>query len=106
MKYPDIRYNISSGNAEHVLEYLDKGLIDFGLLFTEIDTQKYEAIPLPVKDTWGILMRKDAPLAEKETISPEDLWDKPLIVSQQRGDSAYLDQWFGRKELDILVFPE
>ena len=103
MKYPDIRYNISSGNAEHVLEYLDKGLIDFGLLFTEIDTQKYEAIPLPVKDTWGILMRKDAPLAEKETISPEDLWDKPLIVSQQRGDSAYLDQWFGRKEPELNI---
>ena len=32
-KYPDIRYNISSGNAEHVLEYLDKGIIDFVLLF-------------------------------------------------------------------------
>ena len=47
-KYPDIRYNISSGNAEHVLEYLDKGLIDFGLLFTEIDAQKYEAIPVPM----------------------------------------------------------
>ena len=66
-KYPDIRYHISSGNAEHVLEYLDKGLIDFGLLFTEIDSQKYEAIPVPVKDTWGVLMRKDSPLAEKET---------------------------------------
>ena len=29
-KYPDIRYHISSGNAEHVLEYLDKGLILYG----------------------------------------------------------------------------
>lgn len=52
-KYPDIRYNISSGNAEHVLEYLDKGLIDFGLLFTEIDAQKYRSIPLAKKDVWG-----------------------------------------------------
>ena len=48
-------------------------------------------------------MRKDAPLTEKETISPEDLWDKPLIVSQQRGDSAYLDQWFGRKEPELNI---
>ena len=69
-KYPDIRYHISSGNAEHVLEYLDKGLIDFGLLFTEIDPQKYEAITVPIKDTWGVLMRRDSPLAEKETICP------------------------------------
>ena len=29
-QHPDIRYHISSGNAEHVLEQLDKGLIDFG----------------------------------------------------------------------------
>ena len=102
-KYPDIRYNISSGNAEHVLEYLDKGLIDFGLLFTEIDAQKYEAIPVPIKDTWGVLMRKDSPLAEKETICPEDLWDKPLIVSHQKGDDVYLNQWLQREESELHI---
>ena len=102
-KYPDIRYNISSGNAEHVLEYLDKGIIDFGLLFTEIDAQKYEAIPVPIKDTWGVLMRKDSPLAEKETICPEDLWDKPLIVSHQKGDDRYLNQWLQREESELHI---
>lgn len=102
-KYPDIRYNISSGNAEHVLEYLDKGIIDFGLLFTEIDSQKYEAIPVPIKDTWGVLMRKDSPLAEKETICPEDLWDKPLIVSHQKGDDVYLNQWLQREESELHI---
>ena len=102
-KYPDIRYNISSGNAEHVLEYLDKGLIDFGLLFTEIDAQKYEAIPVPIKDTWGVLMRKDSPLAEKETICPEDLWDKPLIVSHQKGDDRYLNQWLQREKSELHI---
>ena len=102
-KYPDIRYHISSGNAEHVLEYLDKGLIDFGLLFTEIDPQKYEAVPVPIKDTWGVLMRKDSPLAEKETICPEDLWDKPLIVSHQKGDDVYLNQWLQREESELHI---
>ena len=102
-KYPDIRYHISSGNAEHVLEYLDKGLIDFGLLFTEIDPQKYEAIPVSIKDTWGVLMRKDSPLAEKEIICPEDLWDKPLIVSQQKGDNAYLGRWLQREESELHI---
>lgn len=102
-KYPDIRYNISSGNAEHVLEYLDKGLIDFGLLFTEIDPQKYEAIPVPIRDTWGVLMRRDSPLAEKETICPEDLWDKPLIVSHQKGDDTYLNRWLQREESELHI---
>ena len=28
-------------------------------------------------------MRTDSPLAQKQTITPEDLWDKPLILSRQ-----------------------
>lgn len=95
-QHPDIHYHISSGNAEYVLEYLDKGLIDFGLLFGQVDLQKYEAIPLPVRDSWGVLMRRDAPLAQKETVRPADLWDQPLIISHQRSDDRRLAQWMQR----------
>ena len=95
-KYPDIHYHISSGNAEYVLEYLDKGLIDFGLLFRDIGSTKYECLPLPIKDTWGVLMRKDSPLAQKDAISPEDLWNQPLIISHQKGEDQYLAQWMKR----------
>lgn len=102
-KYPDIQYHISSGNAEHVLDYLDKGLIDFGLLFTKVDPQKYEALPMPVKDTWGVLMRKDSPLAKKESICPEDLWDKPLIISHQKGDDIFLDHWLRREKSELHI---
>lgn len=98
---PDIHYHLSSGNAEYVLEYLDRGLIDFGLLFGTVDTQKYDAIPLPIRDTWGVLMRRDSPLAGKEAVTPEDLWDKPLIISRQRGDDQYLAQWM-KKEFSSL----
>ena len=95
-QHPDIHYHISSGNAEYVLEYLDKGLIDFGLLFGQVDLHKYEAIPLPVRDSWGVLMRRDAPLAQKETVCPADLWDQPLIISHQRSDDRRLAQWMQR----------
>lgn len=102
-KYPDIRYNISSGNAEFVLEQLDKGLIDFGLLFTEIDLHKFDAIMIPEKDTWGVLMRRDSPLADKNSISPKELWDKPLIVSHQKGDNHYLSRWLQREESELNI---
>lgn len=36
-----------------------------------------------MKDVWGILMRKDSPPTNKEYITPEDLWDKPLIFSRR-----------------------
>lgn len=92
-QYPDIHYHISSGNAEYVLEYLDKGLIDFGLIYGTADPQKYESISIPVKDTWGVLMRRDSPLAQKEYIQPEDLWDKPLIISHQKSDTPNVARW-------------
>lgn len=100
-QYPGIHYHISSGNAEYVLEYLDKGLIDFGLLFREPDRKKYEVLPLPAADTWGVLMRRDTPLAQKKVITPEDLWDLPLIISHQKGDDQRLAQWM-RREIAAL----
>lgn len=81
--YPDIFFHISSGNAVFVLEQLDRGLIDFGLVYSPVDHAKYESIQLPFPDTFGVLMRRDSSLAEKEVILPEDLRDKPLIVSAQ-----------------------
>lgn len=104
-QYPEIHYHISSGNAEYVLEYLDKGLIDFGLIYGTADPQKYESIPIPVKDTWGVLMRRDSPLAQKEFIQPEDLWDKPLIISHQKSDNPYIASWLNRdiSKLNIVA---
>lgn len=99
--YPGIHYHISSGNAEFVREQLDKGLIDFGIVFGNVDHSKYNSIELPFKDIWGVLMRQDSPLAAKEKIQPKDLWDKPLIVSNQDDSKTTLIAWI-KKELSEL----
>lgn len=91
--FPLVHFHIISGDRATVTESMDKGLIDFGLLFGKIDTSKYEYIKLPYRDTWGVLMRRDSPLAEKETITPEDLWDKPLIVSRQEFQGTDLQEF-------------
>lgn len=38
-------------------------------------------------------MRKDSALSKKEFISPEDLWNKPLIISHQRNQDGELAKW-------------
>lgn len=103
--YPGIHYHISSGNAEFVVEQLDKGLIDFGIIFGQVDQAKYNSLKMPTKDIWGVLMRRDSPLAQKETIAPEDLWDKPLIVSHQRNQGKELSAWMKRdmSKLNIVA---
>lgn len=103
--YPGIHYHITSGNAEFVLDQLDKGLIDFGIIFASVDLTKYNAISMPFKDTWGVLMRRDSPLAAKNAIAPHDLWDQPLIVSQQDYNTGGLSAWMHRElpELEIIA---
>ena len=50
-------------------------------------------------------MRKDSPLTKKESVSPEDLWDQPLLISQQETEGGRMSQWMKRRlsELDIIM---
>lgn len=100
---PGIHYHISSGNSTFVMERLDKGLLDFGIVFGRVDLTKYNALKIPVKDVWGVLMRNDSSLASKEAVSPEDLWDKPLIISQQENKGGMLTQWLKRQTTELNI---
>lgn len=92
-EHPDIRFHIFSGNAEDVMERLDKGLVDFGLLIEPYDVSKYDYIRLPAVDVWGVLMRRDSPLAALDAIQAENLRDAPLICSRQALEGGQLSSW-------------
>ena len=108
-EYPGIRYHLYSGNAPDVTDRLDKGLLDFGLLIQPADLTKYDYLNLPEKDSWGVIMRQDSPLAEKEYIEKEDLLKLPLICSRQvvqlKGYGNQFAEWFGEdyKKLNIVT---
>lgn len=103
--YPDIHYHLYSGNSKDVTERLDKGLLDFGILIQPADISKYNYINIPAKETWGVLMRRDSPLAIKKSIRKEELLDVPLICSRQAISKEYqkneFAEWFG-KDFDKL----
>lgn len=103
--YPQIRVHIFSGNADDVIERIDNGILDFGVLIEPANTVKYESLLLPAKDTWGVLMRKDSPLAEHEFIEPQDLWNLPLIGSKQRNVDNNISKWIKRdyKKLNVVA---
>lgn len=104
-KYSDIHYHISSDDGIDVMENLDKGLIDFGILIGNFDKTKYNYITLPVKDSWGILMKKASSLAKKEVITSKDLKSQPLIVSRQIVSNSPLLKWLKSdlNELNIVA---
>ncbi|MCI8629858.1 MAG: LysR family transcriptional regulator [Firmicutes bacterium] len=106
-QYPNIQYNIISGDSVDIIEKLDKGLIDFAVLVGyAIDISKYDSVKLPNKETWGVLMKNDCVLAQKEYVTAQDLWDKSLIVSRQAIKGKILTDWLEKdiSQLNIIAY--
>lgn len=99
--YPLMTFSLYSGNAVDVSERLETGRIDFGLFLGPTDLERFESLPLPAQNAWGVLMRQDDPLAARERIAPEDLIGKPIILSQQAGNE--MSRWFKRDLEDLNV---
>lgn len=101
-RYPGIRVHLSSGDREDLAERLDRGLLDFAVLVEAVDLAKYNYLALPGTDSWGLVLRRDHPLAEKEAIRAEDLMDVPLICPRQ-GLQQELSRWFGNQVTRLHV---
>ncbi len=102
-EHPAIQFDIHSGDAATVTEQLDQGVVDFGLLVGTPNLEKYNTLKLPVYDQWGVLMRKEDPLAKAEAITPDRLQNQPLIVSKQALTTNELSGWLGYSMEDAHI---
>lgn len=94
-KFPGISYRMISGDFEDVTEKLGKGLIDFGLFVGKVSLKDYDYISLPCSDTWGAIVRNDDPLAQKKSITPDDIKDRELLFSHQAQTHGEFSEWLG-----------
>ena len=92
-EYPKIKFHLYGGNSQDVVEKIENGLIDFGVLIEPADISKYDFIKLPVKDKWGVLMRKDSPIASLKSITADTLKKLPLICSSQEIVKNEISGW-------------
>ncbi len=102
--HPGVHYHLYSGNADSIAERLDRGLLDFGIMLDPGDIHHYESLQIPGRDVWGVLMRRDCPLAEKKTLQAKDLYSVPLLISAQNMGSHSLPSWLrgDADRLDII----
>lgn len=103
--YPDIKFNISSGDKIDISEKLDKGLIDFGIFLYPPDLEKYNYLKIPSIDNFGILTKKDNILSKKTKITKKDIINMPLIISRQSLSNLKFSDWFGNdlEKLNIVA---
>ena len=93
-KHPLVQYRIYSGNAENIQDYIGRGLLDLGVMGEPVDIGKYDFLPMPVKEKWGVMVRQDSELAKKEQIQARDLIGIPLVMAS-RDFKGELGGWFG-----------
>ena len=102
-KYPKVVFDLYNEMADYIKDRMDKGLIDVGLLLEPVDTSKYDFIRLSQKETWGVLMRNDHPLAGKETVAPEEMREYPLILPLRERVRSEILHWLNREEKDLCI---
>ncbi|MCH4005337.1 MAG: LysR family transcriptional regulator [Lactobacillus crispatus] len=101
--YPTVKIHILSGDYEFAERRLNTGAVDFAVIIGNLPLDNYASLQLPEKDTWGVLMTKDDPLANKSAITAEDLVGRNVLNSQQAENRKYFDSWFGNYKEQINI---
>jgi DNA-binding transcriptional LysR family regulator len=94
-KYPNIKFELFAATADQVKERMERGLVDIGLLLEPIDMERFEFIRLDMKENWVVLMRPDAPLAKKKSVTKKDLAGLPLLLPSRLNVQSEVANWFG-----------
>ena len=95
-RHPLVTFQVQSFTADVVLERLENGLLDLGLLMEPVDIRKYEILRMPLQEKWGILVRQDSALAQLTHVVPQDLAGLPLILPERLSVQNSLQRWPGK----------
>lgn len=102
-EFPQVTYNLFSGNADDIKEKINNGLLDFAFLTEPVSIETYDFIRFSEKERWGVLIPKDDPLAEKEYITAEDLLHKNIIITKRAIVQNEIENWFQGKYDDLHI---
>lgn len=94
-QYPQVRYNLWSGNMDDLFSRLQKGLIDAALGLEPYDSEIYEGIPVG-REPWVAIIPAGHPLAKenRKTIPMRELEGEELIVSSRKSRLEEVRGWF------------
>lgn len=102
-EYPGITFELYSGTTADLMDNFVRGFYDF-LLECEIRSHvDLNTMILPHRDQWGLIVRRDNPLASLPAVTPQDLVGQPLISSRQGVRVGVLGEWLGdlADEMDV-----
>lgn len=96
-EYPDVKVHFYSGNADDTEARVENGSLDFAVTMGDRKIENFDSLIMPERNEFGVVMTRTNELAVKEKITPDDIINSSLIVSEQ---SLVLDKfrnWWGDK---------
>ena len=102
-KYPAVQFTLYNETVDNIKDRLDKGLVDIGLLLEPVDVTKFDYVRLSQQDIWGLLVRDDHPLTEKESLTADDVASYPLILPLRDNIRVEILHWLGRDEKELTI---
>lgn len=102
-KYPDVQFDLYNEMADNVKDRVDKGLIDIGFVLEPVETTKYEFMRISQKETWGILVPSDHPLAERDRVSTKEVMAYPLILPKRENVRNEILNWMQVEESQLQI---
>ena len=102
--YPHIQFHVQSGTSDVLSDKIDKGLLDFGILFEPFNKNRYDYIEISSDDHIGLITRADSEYANYEYITPEILKNIPILYStRQKAYVSLYDGWGGLNSEDLNI---
>ena len=92
-QYAAVSFELFTSSSDLLHDKLDKGLLDVAILQAPVDTTNYDYLRLPIRETWCVLMRSDAPLASKNAITASDLSGLPIILPARLQARSEIFNW-------------
>ena len=92
-KYPNVNYEIYSGNANNIRDYIERGFLDIGLMSEPVDMRKYNFVNMPVKEQWGVFVPSGSELSEREYVRPEDLAGMSVVTATGDFNQSRIGKW-------------
>ena len=78
-QFPHVKFQTYSAIGDDIKDKIDTGILDLGFVVTPIETAKYQCFDLPIYERLGAFVNRNHPLADKQTITADDLANFPII---------------------------
>lgn len=93
--HPKAQVEIHSADSDDLKAHLDAGTLDCAILLAPVEAAKYRSVVLREKETWGIVVHRDHPLAGKSAVTTDMLEGFPLMLPHRHILRDAFEEWFG-----------